>query len=133
MGRPVGVKNSRPRSDKSPIPSVIRRAAAAKKYEKTKNGFLMRAYKNMFHRVTGVQKKKAHLYLGLQILPKHEFYEWSKQSVEFNKLFDEWVDSSYNRKLSPSIDRIDADKGYIKENIRWTTHSENSKNTRRWL
>jgi hypothetical protein len=35
-----------------------------KRYEKTKHGFLMRLYRNIKSRITGVQKKKYHLYEG---------------------------------------------------------------------
>lgn len=45
-----------------------------RRYEKTPKGFLMRGYRNMQSRVTGVQKKKAHLYLGKELLPRDEFY-----------------------------------------------------------
>lgn len=97
------------------------------KYEKTKRGHLVRTYRNMLSRVTGVLKKKAHLYEGLEILDKESFYQWSLSDDMFNQIFDEWVISDYNRKLTPSIDRIDPCLGYIDDNIRWLTHSENSK------
>ena len=97
------------------------------KYEKTKKGYLVRTYRNMLSRVTGVLKKKAHLYKGLEILDKEVFYEWSLEDPAFNRIFDEYTDSSYNRKLSPSIDRIDSGLGYTMGNIRWLTHSQNSK------
>lgn len=47
-----------------------------KRYEKTEAGFLMRMYRNMKSRVTGVQSKKAHLYKGKDLLAKEDFYEW---------------------------------------------------------
>src|SRR5437868_1147795 len=47
------------------------------KYEKTPKGFLMRLYRNMQSRVTGVQKKKYHLYEGKELLPRAEFYDWA--------------------------------------------------------
>lgn len=100
--------------------------AATKKYEKTKNGFLVRTYRNMLSRVTGVQHKKAHLYKGLTILPKEEFYQWALDNIAFNELFACWVVLGYSRVASPSIDRIDSTKGYEKGNIRWLTHSQNS-------
>jgi hypothetical protein len=99
-----------------------------KKYEKTINGFLMRAYRNMKSRVTGIQSKKFHLYAGKNIISKQEFYDWSLQNAEFNILYNNWIKSNYNRKLSPSVDRIDSSLGYELENMRWITHSENSKN-----
>jgi len=97
-----------------------------KEYEKTPGGFLMRAYRNMKSRVTGVQKKKFYLYKGLSILPKEQFYEWSKENKDFWRLFKNWADHSYDRKLSPSVNRIDSKKGYEIGNIEWITHSINS-------
>jgi hypothetical protein len=101
--------------------------AATHKYEKTQNGFLMRVYRNMKSRVTGIQKLKAHLYVGLPIISKEEFYAWSKINLQFLSLFKQWEASGYSRLLTPSIDRIDSSKGYEIENMRGLTHSENSK------
>ena len=109
----------------------IRRAkngnADTKKYEKTKNGFLMRLYRNMKSRVSGVQKLKAHLYKGKYLLPKDDFYKWAKNDKDFNVLFNEWELSNYDRKIAPSIDRIDSLGGYSLVNMRFITHSENSR------
>ena len=96
-------------------------------YEKSPKGKLMRTYRNMKSRVTGVQFLKSHLYLGLDILPKEDFYSWSLGSEDFLSLYSDWVASGFDRKLSPSVDRIDVDKGYTLGNIRWVTHSENSR------
>lgn len=98
-----------------------------KVYEKTLYGYLVRTYRNMKSRVNGVHKKKAHLYKGKNILDKEYFYNWSLSDKDYNKLHTEWVVSGYNHKLSPSIDRIDSNLGYTKDNIRWITHSENSR------
>lgn len=99
-----------------------------KKYEKTKSGKLMRTYRNMQSRVKGIVKKKAHLYDDLDILPRDDFYKWSLSNGDFHSLYENWVNSGYDKKLSPSIDRIDIEKGYVIGNIRWLTHSENSSN-----
>jgi len=101
--------------------------AHTKKYEKTKGGKLMRTYRNMYTRVSGILKTKAHLYEGLDILDKEDFYKWSLSDYAFNILFDDWVSSGYDKKLSPSIDRIDTNYGYVLDNMRWLTHSENSR------
>jgi len=103
------------------------------KYEKTKKGFLMRTYRNMLSRTNGTQKTKAHLYYGLELLNKNVFYSWALDSPEFNKLFKSWENDYYNRRLTPSIDRINSTKGYILDNVQWLTHSENSKKTVRNL
>ena len=99
-----------------------------KQYEKTKHGKLMRSYRNMLSRVRGIQWRKAHLYEGKEILSKDEFYLWASNSAEFHVLYEEWVQSGYDRKLAPSVDRIDTSKGYTVDNMRWLTHSENSRN-----
>ena len=98
-----------------------------KKYEKTKKGFLMRCYRNMKSRVAGIQYLKSHLYKGKYLLDKNVFYKWSLENVDFHSLFDIWESSGYDRKITPSIDRIDASIGYELNNIRWITHSENSR------
>jgi hypothetical protein len=90
-----------------------------KKYEKTKPGFLMRCYRNMKSRVTGVQSIKAHLYAGKNLLSKEEFYLWSESNQVFHDLFSSWEDSGYERRLTPSVDRIDSRYGYLIKNMEW--------------
>ena len=95
-----------------------------KKYEKTPNGFLVRAYRNMLSRTRGLVKP--HLYKGLSILSKEDFYAWSEDNPNFWELYFAWVVVGYERKLSPSVNRIDPTKGYEIGNIEWVTHSVNS-------
>ncbi len=97
------------------------------KYEKTINGFLMRKYRNMESRVKGIQKLKAHLYRGKDLLDRKIFYQWAKSDKVFLKLYRMWVKSGYNRKLCPTVDRIDSKTGYHLSNMEWITHSENSR------
>jgi hypothetical protein len=97
------------------------------KYEKTPKGFLMREYRNMESRVTGVQKQKAHLYLGKFLLEREDFYQWANNQLEFHILFKAWEESGYNRKKTPTVDRVDSDKGYELGNMEWVNHSENSR------
>jgi len=97
------------------------------KYEKTKKGFLVRKYRNMLSRITGVQKQKYHLYKNLTILDKEIFYKWSLENKDFIKLYKNWEQNNYNRKLCPSINRIDSNNGYQLDNMEWITHSENSR------
>jgi hypothetical protein len=106
--------------------------AATKKYEKTRKGKLMRTYRNMLSRITAVQSHKKHLYEGKELLDKTEFHKWAINHPEYNRLYDEWVASDYDRKLSPSVDRINPDKGYELENMQWLTHSENSRRGGQW-
>ncbi len=105
------------------------RRIADQKYENTEKGFLMRLYRNMQSRVTGVQKLKFHLYEGKELLGREEFYKWAKSSEDFKKLFIEYVASGYERKLAPSVDRENPELGYTLDNIRWVTSSVNSGST----
>lgn len=89
------------------------------KYEKTVSGFLMRVYRNMESRVKGVQKIKAHLYVGKHLLGRDEFYTWARNSDVFLDLYTRWKASGYPRRLTPSVDRIDSSKGYTLDNIEW--------------
>lgn len=87
----------------------------------------MRIYRNMKSRVEGVQKKKHHLYEGKELIEKQAFYDWAEQNPEFLSLYKAWVDSGYDRKMAPSVDRVDPRKGYTVDNMEWVTHSENSR------
>jgi 23S rRNA A1618 N6-methylase RlmF len=97
------------------------------KYEKSKKGFVMRLYRNMKSRVNGVQKLKYHLYEGKALIEKDEFYTWVLSNPKFHELFDKYVESGFNRKLSPSVDRVDSEKGYEIGNLEMVTMSENSR------
>ena len=99
-------------------------ASNNRRYHKTKKGKLMLTYNNMTRRVAGYVKP--HLYKGLDICSRDVFYDWSLGSPSFEHLYNNWVDSDFKRILSPSIDRIDTDKGYVLGNIQWITLSENS-------
>lgn len=101
--------------------------ATTKKYEKSPKGFLMRLYRNMQSRVTGVQKQKFHLYQGKELLDRQDFYNWSIDNAIFLEMFEIYKSSEFNRKLAPTVDRIDSSKGYSLDNMRWLTHSENSR------
>lgn len=96
-----------------------------RKYEKTINGFLVRLYRNMKSRVSGVQKLKYHLYKDKDLLDKQTFYQWAKSSKTFLKLYSKWIENNYDRKLTPSVDRINSQEGYCLSNMEWVTHSEN--------
>lgn len=101
--------------------------AWTRKYEKTPNGFLMRLYRNMESRIKGVQKEKAHLYIGKYLLPREDFYTWAKTSYTFWFLWEQWKAANHDRKLTPTVDRIDSSIGYDQVNMEWVTHSENSR------
>lgn len=121
------LKNARQRDYRSKTNNQCTR-----KYEKTKSGFIMRMYRNMQSRITGIQWKKRHLYSGKELLSRENFYSFAFNDSAFHELFDKWEKSGYDRRLAPSIDRINSDYGYKIDNIRFITFSENCKNVKRW-
>ena len=86
----------------------------------------MYLYGGMRRRVEGRQSKNPERWAGKPILPRETFYEWSKNHPDFLRLFKRWKMSSHDTKLTPSINRMDSDKGYTLDNIEWITHSQNS-------
>lgn len=94
-------------------------------YEKTINGFLVRAYRNMKSRITGIQKKKHYLYVGKELLIKEDFYVWSRSNPDFLRLYKEWVSCGYDQRLTPSVNRINSQIGYTLNNMEWITNSQN--------
>lgn len=129
IGAPV--LGSLPPSKQRKKPLEAHRRACTKYERKTKQGFLMRAYRNMLSRVTGVQRLKFHLYGGKPILDRQDFYAWSLASQDFHRLFDAWLLAGHPRCTAPSVDRIDSDGGYTFGNIRWVPFSENCRNIKR--
>jgi hypothetical protein len=43
----------------------------------------------------------------------------------FMPVYDAWKESGYARRLSPSLDRIDNEQGYVLGNMRFVTSYEN--------
>jgi hypothetical protein len=50
-----------------------------------------------------------------------------KNNPTFWELYEAYKNSGYDRKLAPSVDRVDSRRGYIIENMEFVTHSENSR------
>jgi hypothetical protein len=91
----------------------------------TMEGFLKSTFDNMKKRVEGRSSRDAHLWAGLPILPKEVFVEWSRNHPDFIRLFKRWTMADRDRKLAPSINRMNSDKGYTLDNMEWITHSQN--------
>lgn len=96
-------------------------------YTKTPKGLLNKRYSAMRERVLGkrLQYRKGTWYKK-PILSRQEFYSWSLSDREYMRLFKEWTMAGYPYRLSPSINRIDSNKGYVIGNMEWVTHSMNS-------
>ena len=54
-----------------------------------------------------------------------EFLQDFSKCKKFERLYLEWVKSNYDKQFKPSIDRINHNKHYSKNNIQWLTWAEN--------
>ena len=82
-----------------------------RRWRKTKRGLVT----NLYHKLKGRNKVDFDLYY------LHGFSDCRK----FNRLYQEWVKSNYNKQFKPSIDRISNKTHYTKRNIQWLTWAEN--------
>lgn len=92
-----------------------------KQYNKSKHGFLIKKYLNIQHRVSNPYNTQYH---GLGVPLREEFMEWSLNHPDFKKLFRGWVQSGYNRSLTPIIRRIFVHTGYELFNLEWVPANE---------
>ncbi len=95
------------------------------KYKATINSFLCRLYLSMRSRVRGKCTDRPDLYRGLPILPKDVFLTWAKNHSDFLMLYKRWYSSSFDRRLTPTVNRKNSRKGYTLSNIEWMTNSQN--------
>ena len=99
----------------------------SRKVRKTINGFLCCLYTKIIQRTQGRGGvKHPHLYIGKPVLPREVFYTWSKNHPDFLKLFKQWASAGYDRKLTPSVNRMNSKEGYLLNNIEWMTTSQNN-------
>lgn len=102
-----------------------------KEYDKTRQRFSIKRildhrYNSLVQRATGraIHLSSAQNY---PYLTRDEYDVWAKDNMEqFMKLYVDWQNNNFKRTLAPSIDRKDNFAGYIPDNMRWITQSENS-------
>lgn len=91
-----------------------------KEWSKTCTGCLSYIYSRMKRRVKSFKYHK-----GLSIISRKDFYAWAESRDDYKQLFQKWVLSNYDKRLSPSIDRIDSSKEYTVDNMNFLTTHEN--------
>ena len=86
---------------------------------RSKDGLIRRIYNRQRHS----SKSRGHP------MPEYELSwlkMWVSSQPKFDKLYDNWVKNNYNKNYTPSIDRKDNKKGYLKDNIQLMTRKENN-------
>lgn len=73
-------------------------------------------------------------YKGLPLMPRQEYVDTYLMDPEFLRLYRDWQLSGFEKRLTPTPDRIDSEEGYLVKNIEWVTHSENCRRAaeKRW-
>ena len=91
---------------------------------KTNPYYYMRSiYNGMNYRCKNIDRYKT-----LKILNKDEWVVWCEHNMKkFLVLYNNWQKSGFEHKMSPSIDRIDNNRGYEFDNMQWLTQSQNAK------
>lgn len=88
-------------------------------------------YRGIVQRCNGKSSRPCRVN-GKQYLSKEEWEDWCNDNMkEFMRLYRIWKASDFDRKYCPSIDRINNNKGYTKDNMQWLSLVENcSKGTK---
>ena len=90
---------------------------SANSYDRTEKGVIRVIYKTQ----KSNSKRRNH---NPPSYTKNILREWLYEN-NFKELYDNWVLSGFEKKLKPSVDRINDFKGYSLDNIRLVTFEEN--------
>lgn len=86
-------------------------------------------YRGMKQRVDGKGTRKYSVE-NKELCTREEFIKWCNEKENLNifkKLHEEWKKDNFSRMSTPSINRIDDNKGYSIENIEWVSLRDNIK------
>lgn len=112
-----------------------------KNWQLNKEDYLQNLYYHMKERVTNPKKsknmegKKIRHYFKLPICSKQQFLKFAIANKQFDVLFSIYKKSKGLRRLAPSIDRINNNRGYVVGNMQFLTTSDNAKkdSVRKWI
>lgn len=95
-----------------------------KRWKKSFTGYFKYTYSQIKGRCMSPSKP---LYFGMVFMSKADWILFLKRTRDKRfELFVQWVENKYTRKYAPSIDRIDNKQGYLIDNCRWVTQSQNA-------
>lgn len=90
-----------------------------KKYRDSFERKILETYNSMVFR----SKKKGFT----EIIERQDFFNFALSNQQYKQLYDNWILNNKEYRLTPSIDRIDATKPYILNNIQFLSVSDNAK------
>jgi hypothetical protein len=93
------------------------------KYKTSKKGLVYSMHIKIRERTK--ENYRTPYWRGMEFIDKATFVSFVMLDSNFNKLYDNWVESEFNEKLTPSIDRINSDIGYVLGNLQIITNEEN--------
>ena len=88
-------------------------------YSRSKEGMIVEIYETQ----RSNSKKRGHTMPSYTV---EELRDWILSQENFEELYQNWIDSDYNRWMKPSIDRKEDDKPYTISNIQLMIWQENS-------
>ncbi len=91
---------------------------SARVYQRTKKGLVVQIYSGQ----RASSKTRGH---SMPEYTRLDLQAWLFEQELFHMLHKDWVESGYDRMLSPSVDRIDDDVHYKFDNIQLMTWGEN--------
>lgn len=89
-------------------------------YQHSKDGLLMQIYSIQKNK----SKQRGHI---PPTYTKGEFKKWVLDNINFEEIYNGWVNSGFKSDFRPSIDRLNDNLGYSFDNIRLVTWAENNK------
>lgn len=61
------------------------------------------------------------------IISQQDFFDFASNNDKLKQLFNDWINSNFDRKVTPSVDRIDFKKGYEINNLQFLSMVDNLK------